>query len=151
MLVEKSSLLFYYTGNLIAGKKRMFRKKSDGIHNRYKDSMTVSAKTPIKYEKKRVFRILLTLLIVAISAGFIFTIRSCNCNSSVLQTNPQDKTDTLNSKTEPKPSSAQKIKPAKPPVPEKENISSTESQEPKPAKPEPKTVDLGTHVEIITH
>jgi hypothetical protein len=130
---------------------RMFRKKSDGMHHRFADSSAAQAKSAGNTRNKCRSGILLSLAAIVIISGCIAFIRSCNCGSSPeVKTPPRNESISVQKNTRRKLPAVQGIEATIITDPEPDKNQPAEKQESPPEKHEPKIIDLGTHVEIVT-
>jgi hypothetical protein len=114
------------------------------------DTAEVSAGKRRYSGKKYIVKTLMSIVVITVVALLVLAIRSCNCNSPSTQINTREITSPKKV-IKNNASSAHAIKTEKSAEAEPDNESSTKEPELPPAKPEPKIIDLGTHVEIITH
>jgi hypothetical protein len=139
----------------------MFRKKSSGTIGRYRDYSTSAPYSPVRtpYHKRSIslFSVLSAISGIAVCALIIFLVRSCSCDTRS-QENPAKRTE---SRTNSAQVEAEINTPAqKRNAHFRQNTSTTapvntasdaKAANEEPAEPfVPKTIDMGTHVEIIT-
>ncbi|MGL4368908.1 MAG: hypothetical protein ACRCUT_04445 [Spirochaetota bacterium] len=124
----------------------MFRKKSSGRAQRFAGERAVPIKPRRKLERRRIFKILISMLAAALIADFVCALRSCGCSSSSSQqTAPHDEAVSVKKNISKKTAAVNSARSAAP-----GNSAVPENKDAPPEKPEPKILDLGTHIEIVT-
>jgi hypothetical protein len=128
----------------------MFRRKSDGSLRHYRGLESVPASPSRQTSSRSTIKVLFSCISVILVTVLISAIRNCNCaGDSGTRISPNDETVPAKKETIKKSRTNQPGETKKAVNQKEEESSAAETNEP-PPKPEPKIIDLGTHVEIIT-